>query len=259
MKTFTVKKLAEISGVSVRTLHYYDQIGLLRPALRTEKKYRLYGNDELLRLQQILFYREMDFPLKDIVEILENPEYNMLKALMQHKEALLTRKKRISTLVKTIDTTIKNFKKGETMKNVEELYKGFPSESGTTYRQEVIEKYGKETVEQSEIELLKLSKRDYEALKQEMESIFTDLFDRRNNNPEDDHVQQLIAQHYQVIRKFWGTSNSADTQACAYAGLSDLYVSDERYLANGSMGKPQPEFAVFLQKAMKYFADIRLR
>ncbi len=82
MKTFTVKKLAEISGVSVRTLHYYDQIGLLRPSVRTEKKYRLYGNDELLRLQQILFFRELDFPLKDILEMIDEPDYDLVKALM---------------------------------------------------------------------------------------------------------------------------------------------------------------------------------
>ena len=98
MKTLTVKKLAEISGVSVRTLHYYDQIGLLRPSVRTEKKYRLYGNDELLRLQQILFFRELDFPLKDILEMMDEPNYDLVKALMQHESALLNRKRRISDL-----------------------------------------------------------------------------------------------------------------------------------------------------------------
>ncbi|MDD4777522.1 MAG: MerR family transcriptional regulator [Fermentimonas sp.] len=91
MKSFTVKKLAEISGVSVRTLHYYDQIGLLSPKIRTEKKYRLYGNDELLRLQQILFFREMDFQLKDIIDILDEPEFALFlqKAMKYFAETKL--------------------------------------------------------------------------------------------------------------------------------------------------------------------------
>jgi len=258
MKTFTVKKLAEISGVSVRTLHYYDQIGLLRPTIRTEKKYRLYGNDELLRLQQILFFREMGFSLKDIIDILDEPEYDLVEALMQHKSALLNRRKRISTLLKTIDTTINNLKKGKVMKNPNELYKGFPEEIGTTYKKEAVEKYGKETVEQSEKELMKLGKSGFEALLQETGTIFNELFELRKENPEDEKIQGHIARHYEVVRKLWGTSNSADKQAIAYIGLGDLYVSDDRYLANATNGNPQPEFARFLQKAMRHFAESKL-
>ncbi|MGO1244997.1 MAG: MerR family transcriptional regulator [Sphingobacterium sp.] len=259
MKTFTVKKLADISGVSVRTLHYYDQIGLLRPSIRTEKKYRFYGNDELLRLQQILFYREMDFPLKDIIDILDEPTYDLIEALKQHKSALLNRKRRIATLLKTIDTTIGNIKKGETMKNLEELYKGFPTEVGTSYRKEAINKYGEQTVEQSEKELMKLSEPDFKALQKEMDNIFSELFGLANQHPEDDQVQQVIALHYDVIRKFWGTQNSEEPQASAYAGLGDLYVIDDRYLADVCYGSSQSEFARFLQKAMKHFAGNKLK
>ncbi|WP_262245704.1 MerR family transcriptional regulator [Parapedobacter soli] len=258
MKTLTVKKLAEISGVSVRTLHYYDQIGLLRPSIRTEKKYRLYGNDELLRLQQILFFREMDFPLKDILEMMDTTDYDLVKALMQHKSALLNRKRRISDLLKTIDTTIDNLKKGETMKNPEELYKGFPEEVGTTYRKEAISKYGVQTVEQSEKELMKLGKSGVEALQKEMENVFSELFVLKNDNPESDIVQEHIARHYGIISKFWGDSVVSDQKPDAYAGLGDLFVNDERYLANVTDGSPQPEFALFLQKAIKYFAENNL-
>ena len=258
MKTFTVKKLAEISSVSVRTLHYYDQIGLLRPTVRTEKKYRLYGNDELLRLQQILFFREMDFPLKDILVMMDDPDYDLIKEIMQHKSALLKRKRRISDLLKTIDSTIDHLKKGETMKNPEELYEGFPKEVGTTYRKEAIDKYGEETVKQSEKDLMKLGKQGYEALQKEMENVFNDLFDLRNDSPEGDIVQQHIANHYEIVGKFWGNSVLSDQRAFAYAGLGDLYVNDDRYLANVTDGGPKPEFALFLQKAMKYFAENNL-
>jgi len=259
MKTFTVKKLAELSGVSIRTLHYYDQIGLLKPGIRTEKKYRYYGNDELLRLQQILFYRELDFPLNKIIEMLDNSGYDLVDALNQHKSALLHRKKRISTLLKTIDNTIYNLKKGGDMKNHKELYQGFSKEVGTIYRKEAIEKYGKETVEHSESELMKLGMVGYEALKNELKSISRLLFELSDGNPEADEVQSLVEQHYEVIRKFWGTSKSADKQAEAYAGLGDLYVSEDSYLANVTDGIPKPKFSQFLQKAMRYFAENNLR
>ena len=92
MDNYSVKKLSQLAGVSVRTLHLYDKMGLLKPSVRTEARYRLYGEKELLRLQQILFYRELDIPLKDIQTILDDPEFDLLKALEAHKKALLARK-----------------------------------------------------------------------------------------------------------------------------------------------------------------------
>lgn len=254
LKNFTVKTLADLSGVSVRTLHHYDHIGLLRPTTRTDKKYRLYGEKELLRLQQILFFRELGFALNEILELLDEPDYDLMKALMRHKSALLKRKKRIATLLKTIDTTIINLKQGEIMKNPKALYQGFPKEIGTTYRKEAVEKYGKKTIERSEKELMKLGKTGFDALLQESKQIYDALFELRHEDAECDNVQQVIARHYEIIRKFWGTSNSTDKQAQAYSGLGDLYVNDERFLTNASPGTPQPEFAQFLQKAMHFFA-----
>ncbi len=97
-----------------------------------------------------------------------------------------------------------------------------------------------------------------EALQKEMENVFSELFALRNDSQESDIVQQHIARHYGIISKFWGKSVVPDQKACAYAGLGDMYVNDERYLANVTDGNPQPEFALFLQKAMKYFAENNL-
>ena len=205
-----------------------------------------------------VYNRELDLSLKEIVDILDDPDYDLAEALIQHKSALLDRKKRISTLLQTIDATINNLKKGEIMKNPEELYSGFPKETGTTYRKEAVEKYGKEVIEQSEQALMKLGKGGFETLIQEAANIFKELYDLRKKDPKDGKVQQLIARHYSVIRKLWGTENSGDRQACAYAGLGDLYVSDERYLANVINENPQSEFADFLRNAMKYFAENKL-
>ena len=88
MKKYSVKKLAKLAGVTVRTLHHYDKIDLLKPALRSDKHYRYYGQEELLRLQQILFYKELGFPLQEIKEILEDPDFDLIEALESHKKAL---------------------------------------------------------------------------------------------------------------------------------------------------------------------------
>ena len=257
VKKYGVKALSRLSGVSVRTLHYYDRIGLLKPSSRSEAGYRFYGEKELLRLQQVLFYKELDFPLKEIVELLDDPGFDLIAALENHKSSLKDRQKRISNLLVTIDKTIHHLIKGDIMSQPEMLYEGLPKEVGTTYRKTAMDKYGKEAVEHAEKELLNLGKEGYEQLKKASERISAELFALRNEVPESGKVQQVIARHYEIIRKFWGTSNLADKQAEAYAGLGQLYLSDERYTTVN--GKPQPEYALFMQKAMQHFADSKLK
>ena len=257
MNKYGVKEVSKLSGLTVRALHYYDKIGLLKPLNRTEAGYRHYGEKELLRLQQILFYKELDFPLKEIIELLEEPEFNLIDALESHKSALVARKKRISNLLITIDQTINHLKKDDIMSKPEMLYEGLPKEMGTTYRKEAMKKYGKDVVEHSEKELLKLGKEGFKKLREEFEQLQNELFELRNETPQSEKVQELIAQHYKVIRAFWGTSNSKNNQAAAYAGLGQLYVNDERYTTRD--GQPQPEFALFLQKAMGHFANTQLK
>lgn len=252
MKNFSVSKLSKISGVSPRTLHYYDQIGLLKPADRTEAGYRFYGEKEMLRLQQILFYRELDIPLKMIADILDDPDYSLLGALESHKKALINRRKRIKTLLSTIDNTITQIKTGREMTKPEELYEGLPKEIGSIYRKEAIDKYGQEKVEHSERELMKLGKEGFKFLQKEFDELNSRLFTLCSKDPGSIEVQKAMQLHYNIIRKFWGTHGSADKQAEAYAGLGQLYMHDERYTMID--GKPQPEFAKFLQKAMKQFA-----
>lgn len=256
MKNYGVKELTKLSGVSVRTLHYYDKIGLLKPLNRTEAGYRFYGEKELLRLQQILFYKELDFPLKEIIELLDDPTFNLVAALENHKSALKARQKRISNLLVTIDHTIHQLKNGEIMSKPEKLYEGLPKEFGTTHRQKAMDKYGKETIEQSEKELLKLGKDGFKQLQVEFEKVTHELFLLHKEAPGSSKVQELIKQHYELIRKFWGTSHKKDKQGTAYAGLGQLYVSDERYtMVNG---EAQPEFAFFLKEAMSHFAKNQL-
>lgn len=256
MKQYSVKQLAKLAGVSVRTLHLYDEQGLLKPAIRTEARYRMYGEAELLRLQQILFYKELDFSLHTIGEILNDPHFDLIQALESHKLALHRRQERIQALLATLDKTIHHLKT-EQMLSHEELYEGFPKETAESYRKEAMTKYGTAEVEKSENHLRSLGKEGFQKLKAEMEDIAAKLNALRQEDPQSAVVQQQIARHYHNIRGFWGTSNSPDLQAEAYAGLGDLYVADERFTMVD--GKANPEYAQFLQKAMRYFAETQLK
>jgi len=253
MTTYSVQKMAKLAGVSVRTLHLYDQLGLLKPSIGTEARYRMYGEKELLRLQQILFYKELDFPLKEIQAILDNPDFDLVEALLSHKVSLQARKDRISTLLETIDKTVNHLKTGRIMLKPEELYGGLAKETAEAYRAEASKKYGKKTVEKSEKALGSLTKQEFENLKTDLKKNADALFALKDQDPTSAEVQQLVARHYEIIRMFWGTFGSADKQAEAYKGLGQLYVNDERFTMIA--GRPQPEYALFLSKAMAYFAD----
>ena len=257
MKNYGVKELASLSGISVRTLHHYDKIGLLKPLNRTEAGYRYYGEKELLRLQQILFYKELDFSLKEIDQLLEEPNFNLVTSLENQKAALKARKQRIDNLLATIDHTILQIKNKSVMNNPKDLYKGLSKKMGTTYRKEAIDKWGKTRIEQSEKDLLKLGKAGFESLKVELEMVTTELFSLHQKKPESEQVQSLIRQHYQIIQQFWGSSVPKEKHSQVYAGLGKLYRSDNRYLSRDDQA--QPEFAAFMQKAMLYFSDLELK
>src|SRR5690606_28279705 len=127
MATYTVKQLARLSGVSVRTLHYHDEIGLLKPAFVGENRYRYYGRAELLRLQDILFHRELGVPLSAMADLLAQTGADRVAALEAHRAALLARLERSRRLVRTIDRTIAEIRGEEPMKD-SDLYRGFSPE-----------------------------------------------------------------------------------------------------------------------------------
>ena len=128
-----IKEFAEFAGVSVRTLHYYDEIGLLRPAFVDRSTgYRFYDENSLLRMQEILFYRELDFPLKSIGEILSSPNYDKNKALNEQKQLLILKKERLERLISAIDGAVKG----------ENVMTAFDNSEFEKYKDEVKEKWG---------------------------------------------------------------------------------------------------------------------
>lgn len=257
MRSYSVSQLSDLSGVSVRTLHHYDEIGLLKPSGRSEAGYRHYGQAELLRLQQVLFYRELNFSLREIIAVLDDPDFDMLQALRFHRQKIAEDRNRLGKLIITIDNTIANLKINEVMIDPKMLYDGLPKEFATTYRDAAMEEYGEDVVLRSETELSKLGKQGFESLKLEAGKVTAKLFEHRFEDPETNAVQLMIADHYVIIRKFWGTYSLPDKQADAYAGLGELYVNDERFtMFNGSA---QPAFAQFMFKAMKFYSEHALK
>ncbi|MDJ1481864.1 MerR family transcriptional regulator [Cytophagaceae bacterium YF14B1] len=241
----------------VKNQYNYLSINNLISLKYSEARYRLYGEQELLRLQQILFYKELDFSLQEICTILDDPDFDLVQALEGHKSSLEFRRNRLTQLLLTIDKTIVKLKDKQQMITDDELYAGFAKGQADAYRNEAITKWGAQAVEQSEKTLRQMSKADFTQLKAESEEITQTLVSMLPLDPESESVQKQIARHYTIIRKFWGTVNDADKQAEAYSGLGKLYVTDERYTVIN--GKPNPEFALFMSKAMSYFAQTQLK
>lgn len=252
MKHYAVNKLAKLAGVSVRTLHYYYQIGLLTPSVRTAAGYRLYGEAELLRLQQILFYRELDVELKDIGNILDDPEFDLVHALESHRQMLLSKKSRIETLVATVEKTIFHLKNKVNM-NVEDLYAGLPKEQAEAWRREAKEKWP-DQVAHAEKQLLTMDMDSYRQLQEGFKANWEKLALLSGQDPAAEQVQQEIDVHYHYILKFWG---KAGNQAEAYKGLGDLLANDERYTQVN--GVANPAFGKFMQQAIHIYVERRLR
>jgi len=135
---YTVKKLSELSGVTIRTLHFYEEIGLLKPAYHGSNGYRYYEEKELLQLQQILFFKELGFSLKQIQKVLGRGDFDQLSALYSHRKSLNQEWEKIGQLLKTIDKTIKHLKGKKKMKD-KEIFDGFnitlvkKAKEGTSY------------------------------------------------------------------------------------------------------------------------------
>lgn len=203
--TYTVKKLAKLSGVSIRTLRFYDEIGLLKPAYYGENQYRYYEEEQVLLLQQILFYRELGFSLNDIQRIMSSDDFNKIDALISHKQILEQGLNRSKQLIKTIDKTISHLRGKTTMRD-EELFVGFDPKKQKEYEQDLI-KTGKVTqaqIDQSWKNVKHWQKQDWEKYKNEGGEIlnqFVLLIDQ-NVQPSSSEAQDLVRKFHKMISIF---------------------------------------------------------
>lgn len=244
---YSVKQLAQLAGVSIRTLHYYDKVGLLRPARRAESRYRYYSKEELYRLQQILFYKELDYSLKDIARILDDPDFDLINSLRDHKRELMKRSGRLRQLLDTIDKTILSLKNKEGMITDEEIYAGFAKEEVPEIKKEVAERWGADKLEATENNIRKMSKTEWAEVQQEGEEISRWLANLMHLEPSAAEVQRVVKEHHRYMNQFYTIGIPA------YRGLGNMYVTDERF--KGYYENFREGLAGFLNKAIRVFCD----
>jgi DNA-binding transcriptional MerR regulator len=230
-----------MSGVSVRTLHFYDETGLLKPAYHGVNGYRFYEEPQLLTLQQILFYRELGFELKQIKRILGQADFEKLAALESHRKVLKKNLARTRALIATIDKTIEHLKGTKKMES-HELFAGFSPEVQAKHEQYLIDRFGegsKEGIAQSKARVIHWTKADWEKSGGVFNHICRDLAGALEEKQAADSpaVQAIIKRHHTWLKQFWMPTRES------YAGHAELIVDSDLRKPYEAHHAQLPEFA----------------
>lgn len=250
---YTVKQLSRLSGVSVRTLHYYDQIGLLKPSFVKDNGYRCYEEKELLKLQQILFFRELEFPLEKIKQVMGSAQFDSITALSDQQHLLELKKKRLEKLINTIKATILSLKGGEIMSD-DKKFSAFSDPTYQKYKDEVERRWGNtDAYKQSMERVGKMTKEDLNRVKAEQEDIAQTTADlmKKGFSSDSSEVQKQVSRFYQYLHHFY------DPGYEMFKGLGQMYVDDPRFTE--VYEKRAKGFAAFMRDAMAYYADEHLK
>ena len=235
-----IKEFAKLCGVSVRTLHYYDETGILKPSYVDKNTgYRYYDETSLLRMQEILFYRELDFSLKSIAEIISSPDYNKEKALAEQKELLILKKKRLEKLISAIDGATKGVN----------IMKAFDNSEFEKYKSEAKEKWdGTDAYNEYKEKTKGQSKGDFDALGEGMDLIMGEfsLCMKNGFEAEGEEAQSLVKKLQQYI-----TDNFYTCTKEILSGLGQMYVLDERFKNN--IDRHGDGTAQFISEAVEFY------
>lgn len=225
---YQIKELAELAGVSTRTLRYYDSIGLLKPKRMTEAGYRMYGEYEVNLLQQILFYRSLDFKLEEINEILSDPQFDLATALEEHHERLQQKVIQLQGLIDTVEKTIANYK-GERKMSDKEKFAAFKQqklqENETKYGEEIRQKYGEKTVKEANKQFLNLTEEEYDTMQETEAKLFVAL----EKVMESKDMESDTAKSVYELHKKWLSYSWPKYDKDAHKSLAMMYVADERF------------------------------
>ena len=245
---FTVRQLSKLAGVTPRTLHHYDAIGLLKPSRIGDNGYRYYGEEALLRLQQILFYRELDLPLDEIKRIMGRRDFDVMSALESHKVALKKRIDRLNVLLSTVDNTIDHLKGNKAMsRNI--LFEGFSEEEQEKLAEEAAQRWDPETVKASNRKWKSYSEAEKKKILAEGKALYTDLVAVMPKGAASREVQAVIARWHQHMQYFWSPNDDQ------LVSIADLYNDDPRFKANYE--KVHPGLAEFMREAVKVYVKNR--
>jgi len=256
MRVHTVGEVARLSGLSVRALRHYDEIGLLKPLTVGENGYRYYGPDELLRLQQILLQRELGVPLEEIRRALDAPDFDRLAALEAHRDRLAAEARRYADLVKTLDQTLAALK-GDGQMDETAMYKGFDPKKQAEHEAWLVDRYGegvRAEIDESKARTKAWKQTDFDAAQAEVEAIEAEMAQALAAGlPADSQaVGAIVARLHAWVARSWETPPDAN----AFAGLAQLYSDNPDFRARyegRAVGLTE-----YLSEAMRVFARTHL-
>lgn len=250
---YSINKLSKLAGVSIRTLHYYDEIELLSPKRTSSNDYRVYSPKEVALLQQILFYRELGIPLVEIKKLVNADNYDSILALQSHLQELRCKKAQIEALITTVEKTIAA-SKGEIIMSDKEKFEGFKNtmveENEKKYGAEIRAKYGDSAINESNGKIKGMTQEQYtelEELTQQINSTLKAAYEE--GNPAGELAQKVCELHKRWLGFYWNQYSKE-----AHLGLAQMYVEDPRftkyYDENAAKGS-----AAFLLEAMKIYCS----
>ena len=238
---YTVKQLSRLAGVSVRTLHYYDEIGLLKPDAIRPNSYREYGDEAVLKLQQILFYRELDLSLAEIKAMFGRPDVDAFAALQAHRISLQGRAARLERLIQTLDDTLLHMKGLKEM-SPKQLFAAFSDEEQEQYAKEAEQMYDPAIVKESNRKFKSLSAAEKSRIFDEGNQVYADMVAAMPEGAASPEVQTIVERWRKHMETFW-TPNLEQL-----LGLAEMYNSDARFKAN--FDKIDPRLAEFMKEAV---------
>ncbi len=250
---YTVQKLGLMAGISTRTLRYYDEIGILKPARINSSGYRIYGQAEVDKLQQILFYRELGVSLENIKDIVNDPSFDFLKALGEHREKLIEKRKQLDLLIANVDKSIASLERKISMTDPEK-FEGFKQkiidDNEKKYGKEIRAKYGDEQVDRSNKKFKSMTAAQYT----EVEKLGADVLETlkaamATGDPAGELAQKVADMHRRWLCFYWDHYTKE-----AHAGVARMYVDDERFAAY--YDRMQPGAAVFLRDAILIYTGM---
>jgi DNA-binding transcriptional MerR regulator len=250
---YTVHKLGKMAGISTRTLRYYDEIGMLKPARINSSGYRIYGEQEVNLLQQILFYKELGIKLETINQIVTSPTFDEAKALADHRSQLLDKRAQLDLLIANVEKTISS-KGGEIEMTNNEKFEGFKQkmidQNEKTYGKEIREKYGDETVNKSNAKVKNMTQSQHDEVKRLSEEVQTTLAEAfKTGDSSSDLAQRAADLHKQWLMYFWSEYSKE-----AHENLAQMYVDDERFTMY--YDKEVPGTAEFLKDAIHVYTGL---
>ena len=253
---YTIKQLAHLSGVSTRTLRFYDETGLLKPAYVGENQYRYYEEEQLLLLQQILFYRELDFPLDDIQQILSSDAFDKISSLQSHKVMLQEKLKNIHSMLKTIDNTLRHVR-GEVTMQVDEFFDPIRLRDPKIQKEynNYLVDHGILTQDELDASWEKLkswTQADWDQFKSTGDTFYRKMAKAvgLGLKPHTLEVQELVHKHYLLVKPLWSFDKAS------YLKLSNAYRHNDNFQKFCAIY--DAKLLEFLVDAMEYYANQRL-